>query len=293
MVIKHLVFSGGSYHGLKIVGVLKKLHEDKFYNIENIKNIYATSVGSLIAVIISLKIPFEDIYQYIVKRPWDKAFNLSTDMLFNMLSDKGILDKSFFLKILIKLFKTADLSVDITMKDFFNTTNIFLHLFSVKVNNFEVIELSHITYPDLPIIDAVYMSCSIPFIFQPAFFEDSYMIDGAVLCNFPITQCINNVDVNKDEILAINIIYKKNIKKEVGKNTNLLKYAHHLFDSLVSCSNKKNYDLQNIKYLITIEANLSSVDIGYKLMQESSARKKQIDEGGEISTDFLAKIEKL
>ena len=61
----------------------------------------------------------------------------------------------------------------------------------------------------------------------------------------------------------------------------------------VSCSNKKNYDLKNIKYLITIEANLSSVDIGYKLMQESSARKKQIDEGGEISTDFLAKIEKL
>ena len=264
MVIKHLVFSGGSYHGLKIVGVLKKLHEDKFYNIENIKNIYATSVGSLIAVIISLKIPFEDIYQYIVKRPWDKAFNLSTDMLFNMLSDKGILDKSFFLKILVKLFKTADLSVNITMKEFFDITKIFLHLFSVKVNNFEIIELSHVTHPDLPIMDAVYMSCSIPFIFQPAFFEDSYMIDGAVLCNFPITQCINNVDVNNDDILAINIIY-----------------------------NKKNFDLQNIKYLITIEANLSGVDIGYKLMQESSSRKKLIDEGVGISIDFLDKISKL
>ena len=48
MTIKHLVLSGGGYKGLYSIGALKHLYEKKFYNIDDIENIYGTSVGAII-----------------------------------------------------------------------------------------------------------------------------------------------------------------------------------------------------------------------------------------------------
>ena len=286
MVIKNLVLSGGSYNGLKTFGVLKYLHENGFYDIKNIENIYATSVCALIATILVINLPIEHVYDFIVKRPWDKAFNLSSDMLFNMITEKGIIDKSFFLEIFKKLFKTADIPINITMKKFYDITHINLHFFSVKVNAFELIEISHLTHPNLSIIDAVYMSCSIPFIVQPMFYKNSYMIDGAVLCNFPLKPCIDNKE-NTDDILAINIINSKNTKMKIDNTTNLLKYGHYIFDSLVIYSNRQKYNSVEIKNLITIESEKTNFLMGYKLLQHQREREKMIAAGYDLAKIFL------
>ena len=42
MTIKHLVIGGGGPFGLCALGALKYLHEKEFWNINNIKSIYAT-----------------------------------------------------------------------------------------------------------------------------------------------------------------------------------------------------------------------------------------------------------
>jgi|TARA_B110000444_G_C18835948_1_gene595934 predicted acylesterase/phospholipase RssA len=289
MSIKTLVLSGGSYNGFMMFGALKYLLDVKFYEIENIEKIYATSVGSVIATIIALKISLEDIEVYAVKRPWKKAFDLSTDMLFNMLTEKGIIDKSFFLVIFEKLFKTADISIQSTMMDFYNITKIELHFFSLHLNEFKLIDMSYKTHPDLNIIDALYMSCSIPFIFQPMFYKSSYMIDGAILCNFPLKQCIEDVE-NLDEILAINIKNTCKDNTKIDKTTNLLKYGHFLFDSLVNYSNKLKQTEKNIKHMLNIVCENSNFNYGYKLLEDSVERENIINKGKKSAEVFFSNL---
>lgn len=289
MTIKNLVLSGGSYNGFMMFGALKYLSQVDFYNINNIEKIFSTSVGSVIAVILALKIKLEDVEIYAVKRPWKKAFDLSTDMLFNMLTEKGIIDKKFFLVIFEKLFKTADISINSTMLEFFNSTNIELHFYSLQLNNFELIDISYKTHPDLNIIDAIYMSCSIPFIFQPMFYNSSYMIDGAVLCNFPLKQCIENVE-NLDEILAINMKNPCKDKPKIDKTTNLLKYGHFLFDSLVNYSNKLKSTEKNIKHLLNINCESSNFNYGYKLLEHGDERENIINKGKKVAQDYYSNL---
>ena len=54
-MIKHIVLEGGGYKGLTTIGVLRVLNQKGYYNIENIKTIYGTSVGAYIAILICFK----------------------------------------------------------------------------------------------------------------------------------------------------------------------------------------------------------------------------------------------
>ena len=286
MTIKNLVLSGGSYNGLKTLGALKYLNDSKFYDIENIENIYATSVGSIMGVLLALKLPFENILDYAIRKPWNKVFNFTADMLFSMITEKGIIDKSFIIEIFDILFKTADISNKTTMLEFYNKSKIKLHFYTTNVKLFETVELSHTSHPELSVIDAVYMSCSIPFIFQPIYFKDSYMIDGAVLCNFPLNQCCEQNE-DTDSILAINLIDGNKKKHTIDKNTNLFKYGHFIFDSLVNYSNQKKRSELEIKYILNIMCENSNISYGYELLENSEERKTFINKGIEFAKLFV------
>ena len=175
------------------------------------------------------------------------------------------------------------------MMDFYNITKIELHFFSLHLNEFKLIDMSYKTHPDLNIIDALYMSCSIPFIFQPMFYKSSYMIDGAILCNFPLKQCIENVE-NLDEILAINIKNTCKDNTKIDKTTNLLKYGHFLFDSLVNYSNKLKQTEKNIKHMLNIVCEGSNFNYGYKLLEDSVERENIINKGKKSAEVFFSNL---
>ena len=42
------------------------------------------------------------------------------------------------------------------------------------------------TTPELKVLEAIYMSSSVPVIFKPIMYKDEYYIDGAFSCRFPI-----------------------------------------------------------------------------------------------------------
>ena len=53
--IKHLVVSGGGTYGLSAYGALRELSKRGFWDISNIKSCHATSIGTLILVMILCK----------------------------------------------------------------------------------------------------------------------------------------------------------------------------------------------------------------------------------------------
>ena len=127
MTIKHIVIGGGGSIGLQFLGILKELNNQDFWKIENIQNIYATSVGTVISILLCLKYDWETIIQYLVERPWHDVFKLSGKQIVEAYYNKGLYDKKIFEIAFKPLLEAKDLSLNITLKEFYEYSNVFLH----------------------------------------------------------------------------------------------------------------------------------------------------------------------
>ena len=274
-MIKKLVLSGGSYNGLYTIGVLKKLMMNKFFKIKDIDEIYATSVGSIIAIILCLDIDIEDVINYFIERPWDKAYQFTPDMLLNMLSEKGIVNKKFIDIILEKLLLTSDFNINSTLKDLYDITKKNLFIYAIKLDRFECIGFNHESHPNLKILEAVYMSCSIPFVFQPMYYKDSYYVDGGLVLNFPLSCCLENTE-NTDEILGLHLKSKISINQHrINKHSNIFQYGHYIFESLINYANSILYkNKESIKYYFCINCeSATNFEEALTLLKNKEERK--------------------
>jgi predicted acylesterase/phospholipase RssA len=209
MVIKHLVFSGGGQYGLSVYSAIEYLKYKEYIKYENIESIYATSVGTVNAILFCLNIDKDIMCKYLIHRHWSADFVLNSDSFTNILLKKGLYEMNCFDNFFKPLFAIKDIDMNITMIDFYSKFNIYLEFNAICVNNFEIIKLNHNTYPDLPILKAVKMSCSIPFIFTPVVYNKKYFVDGGILINYPLEDCINNNKCDESEIFGIFLLLNK------------------------------------------------------------------------------------
>ena len=215
MVIKHLVFSGGAQYGVTSYSAIEHIKEAGYINYDNIESIYATSAGTVNAVLFCLNIEKTLMYDYIINRHWSKDFLLNPDSFTNLIFKKGLYEMNCFDNFFKPLFAIKDIDIDITMKDFYDKFKIFMEFNTLCINSFELVKINHITYPDISVIQAVKMSSSIPLIFTPVYFDNNYYVDGGVLMNYPLNSCINHTKCDLNEILGICINFDINKKNEV------------------------------------------------------------------------------
>ena len=243
MTIKHLVISGGGPLGLRFLGALEKLQQEHFWDFNNIESIYATSIGSIIGAFICLKYDWETLNKYIIERPWHDAFKVNAKQIFDSYYNKGLFDKKIAEIIFKPLLEAKDLSLNITLKEFFNFSKIDLHIFTFELNTFKTVELSHTLFPELTLIQALTMSSSLPGIFSPTIIDNSCFIDGGILCNYPINECLRD-HTNKEEILAFKIAYENNNTQniQVTNESSVLEYI------ICMSINSVNYIRNTIKF---------------------------------------------
>jgi predicted acylesterase/phospholipase RssA len=210
-IIKHIVIGGGGTTGFMTLGALKFLQENGFWDISNIKSIYGTSVGSIAATSLALKYDWETLLTYYIRRPWNKlyAYNKS-DLILNLYSQKGIFKKSVFEKTIHPLLEGRGLSRDTTMKDLFEYSKVDVHFFCLELNSMTKTDLSYKTHPDLKVTDAVYMSSACPILFAPCIDSEtkSCYVDGGLICNYPVNECIENEKCALDEVLGMRNIFE-------------------------------------------------------------------------------------
>jgi len=283
--IKHIVCSGGGVTGLCFYGVLKNLNLSGFWNIENIETIYGTSVGSLVATILALKYDWDILDNYFINRPWKNVFKINMSTILDVFHTKGFFNHKMFVEIFSPLFSGKDISIDVTMKEFFEITNIEMHIFVIEVNQFHIVDVSHKTHPDWKVIDAVYSSCAIPLIFSPHFKEQQCYVDGGILMNYPVDYCIKN-GASADEVLGIRG-YRDYITPVLQE--------HSIFDFIIYLVNKTHKRLLNVpNEKITHEIRISMKETTIQLISDVAnsmeERIKLIEEGVELSKEFLEKI---
>ncbi len=283
MTIKTLVLAGGAYKGLMLLGALNYLNSIKYYNVEDITDIYGTSVGSLIGVIICLKLDWQDIVDYTINKPWHNTIKSPSELILNIINKKGMLDRTFFDSVFLTLFKNSGLNINSTLGDLFTFSNICLNLFTVNLTTFKLERFNYKTHPDLNIIEAVYMSCCLPVVFQPIKYKGNYYIDGGLKNPYPLNVCLEDFD-NEDEILSMDIINED--FSPLDENTSLFSFGYYLFYRLMkeSYNYKVNKKIKNEIILPAQHLNISDAQL---LIKSSDKRKEYIKKGETYVKLFL------
>ena len=247
MTIKHLVISGGGSIGFSYLGAIEYLSDNGFLNMENIESIYATSIGAIISVMLSLKYDCPTIRKYVIERPWKDLFKLSAKQIMETYTNKGLYDIKVTEKTFKPLLEAKDLSINITLKEFYEYSQKDIHFFVFDLNSYKTVEITHTEYPDLLLIKAIYMSCSLPGIFIPTIMDGKCLIDGGPLANYPLNYCLRD-HPNKEEVLGFNFVYKNEDGTECSGN-NIINEEADMLDYVLALSlNSVNYITTSIKY---------------------------------------------
>jgi len=276
-IIKHIVMSGGGATGFSYYGILKESNRLKHWDINNIHTIYGTSVGAVLGVVLCLKYDWNTLDDYLIKRPWNNVYKFNMYSLIDSYHKRGLFDIKSMEETLSPLFNGKDISIDITMKEFYELTNIELHMFASELNSYELIDFSYKSHPDWKILEVVYCSACLPVMFSPFIKENKCYCDGGVIKNYPLEACIKNVS-NTDEILGIRRINKKGTINTVDEKSSLLDFIMILLNNF----SKKMFVLNNdivLKNEYVVESDPTSILTMHSVLTNVEERIQLIQDG--------------
>jgi len=300
---RHLVLSGGSIWGLKTYGALRYAFSHGFLQRDLLKSIYATSVGSMIATIILTGIDFTVLDKYLIDRPWHKVWSVSPVNLLSITETWGIYTKRFMEEFFIPIFKSKDISLDITFADFYVLTDVDYHIFATELNSFKYVDFSHKTHPTWKVMDAVYASCCIPVAFAPFHYGDrgECYIDGGIHMNYPLKPCVEKIGKEKShEILGILLPLSArkdvmpdhntddiqtgnantdNASEDLRKEKTFFDYISQLLNRLLESRLFINDLSYRIPYQLELDSTAFSIEYMQMVLNHPEERRKLIEEG--------------
>lgn len=284
MTIKHLVISGGGPTLVQALGAIQYVEQEKFINLSEIETIYGTSAGAILGTLICLKFDWETINDYIIKRPWHEVFPINVQKIFDAYTKKGIFDIKTVEKIFKPLFSAKDLSLDINLQDFYNYSKIELHFFAFDINDFKLDDISYKTHPNISVITALQMTCSLPVLVAPVCIDNKCYIDGGIVCNYPLNKCLELH--NEDEILGIKNQYDKSDNNRVDLDSTMLDFLMSFVFKMIQ--NMDTGDKQTIiKNEIICKADFLSIDYLKTALYSMDVRRELFNSGTEFAKEFM------
>tara|TARA_A200000113_G_scaffold58496_1_gene49758 strand:+ start:539 stop:1462 length:924 start_codon:yes stop_codon:yes gene_type:complete len=295
-MIQHLVLSGGGPSGMMTYGAAKALAFKKVWELKNIKSVYATSMGALIGVMLTLGYDWEVIDDYLVKRPWEKIVEITARQYVEAIYTKGVISGTFCEQALAPLLEAKDLDVDISLIRFYEFTGIDLHVYTVDINQDRLtkVDISHKTHPYLKLTEAVKMSAGYPLVFPPTIIGDGCYVDGGILNNYPVNDCLQQTGADVEDILAFRVIFNKRKQEEIiDDESTLFKMIGVMMKKM-----GKMVDTTAIQKRLPYEVKcIVDNDEGFstwiECMKSSDARKHLIDEGvkqGELFYEYSVNV---
>jgi predicted acylesterase/phospholipase RssA len=279
-IIKHLVFSGGGPAGLLTYGAAKYLSKEGFWNLSNIESIYGCSIGAYMGVIISLNYEWDWLDDYFIKRPWNKVVGLDAISFIEAFDNKGLLGDTFIVESLKPLLEAKDLSTTITLQELYDYNHIDIHIYTTNLNTslLDKVDISHTTHPTMSVIKALYMTSAYPFAFKPICEEGECFIDGGLLNNYPLNDCISQTKCNKNEILAFKNVWIVDDYK-INNQSSVIDFLIVLMKKMQKHIDTEG-DQEDIKNTVRcLVEDLDSISSWIKALSTPEMRKQLIEKG--------------
>ena len=182
--MKCLVFAGGAEKGIAYLGILKFVEE--YDLIKEVECLYGTSIGSIIATLISIGYTSRELEYLILKTNIKELIPTDEFNIEKLLTTLGFIEPTRLHKLIRLLIEKKTGTQNITFKQHFSKYNKKLVITGSCISEYKCYYFSYETYPDMPIFDAIAIITCIPILFKPISFENKLFIDGAVYDNYPV-----------------------------------------------------------------------------------------------------------
>ena len=289
-IIKHMVFSGGGPAGLITYGAVKELAEANVWSLHNIQSMYGCSIGAYLAIVLSLGYEWTWLDDYILKRPWEKVFSLTAQSFWDAYEQKGLMGEKIVLESLKPLLEAKDLSEQCTLQELYAFNHIDIHLYTTNINSMRLtkVDLSHTTHPTLSVIKALCMSMSYPLAFKPVCIDEDCFIDGGLLNNFPLNDCLTQTGCNETEVLAFKHIWNENNKVMVTPDSTIIDYMVFLTKKMQCeiCTEEQQSQIKNIVHCRV--DGLTGLSQWLTAINTEEARMKLMEQGADAGKRFLS-----
>jgi len=232
-----------------------------------------------------------------MNRPWEDLYEITPTHIYNLYSKKGIFDRENMVKLMEPLFEFTNISINITLEEFYHLTGIDIHFFAIELNDLNIVDISHTTYPTLTVIEALCMTTCLPVVFEPFMVNDVYYVDAGLIVNYPLSYCLKYLESikggeltreDKLEILGLNINQENPEKKttsEIIKQSNLIIYSLYMMKKLI----KKKYDIkkpEDVPNTITYYTQESIFTSLLESLSSPEKRENYIQEGINYAIEF-------
>lgn len=186
-IFTKLVLSGGGPKGFLQLGALQYLYEHHY--LQDINEYWGTSIGSVISFFLSIGMSPVDIFYELLNA--DKIIeNYDTDYT-KLLNGIGLCPiEQFGNKIRNVAYKTIGFSPTFQqLKDNFQAD---LHITGTNIDQMKGQIFDHESHPEMEIVEAIEISCCLPFIFTKKIYKNETYADGGFYNNFPIELADNS-----------------------------------------------------------------------------------------------------
>tara|TARA_Y100001958_G_C21238581_1_gene565661 strand:+ start:375 stop:1208 length:834 start_codon:yes stop_codon:yes gene_type:complete len=233
-MIDTLILSGGGPSGISYIGVFKSLIDNNIIDkeLKDIKEIITTSVGIIFSLFLISKINLNDLYKILLNIDFLNLLDINNLTINNLLLEYGLFDNNNVGNYFNIFTKHVYNKENITLKEFYDITNIKL---TVKVYNVTLCNIEYISYlnhPNLELEKLARMTTAIPFFFKPIKYNNYLYVDGGTKGNLPIERC------NSSKYLAINI--KGGISN--GFKSDLVPLLEYTKNLILDSFSNENYD---------------------------------------------------
>lgn len=284
-----LAISGGAIKGVAFLGVFKKIEELMLerslaeskcdFNEEecdmplfNIKTICAVSVGTIFSLTYLLKYTYLEMLEEVLNKKFDELKDIR---IMNLVNKYGLDNGNKIILWLQELMTRKNIDYNITLKDFYEITNIDFQIMATNLNKYCYKKFNHIETPSVKVLDAIRMSISVPFLFTINEYEGDIMVDGGLIDNYPIKIFKHNLE----NVLGFKLVNNGELEDhDVNEDINDIEsYIYHILSCYVVQKEKNNINefakctvyihtegiTQSINFSLTPNEKNRLIEIGY------------------------------
>lgn len=253
-----LILSGGGIKGIAHIGAMKALDEKNI--LKNIKTFVGTSVGGFVATLYLIGYGPDKLYEFIEFLDVQKMRSLKPAQF---ITKFGLDNGEKLMCVLEKMFLAKNIPINITFKTLFEITNIKLILTTVCLNDKKTYYLSHLTYPDMPVLMGLRMTSCVPIWFTPIEYDGKLFVDGGCMDNYPIDLFVNELD----NVVGIYLYENKTITPVIDNMEEYLFNLMYCFMEGITCKTITGYEKQTIRLELPA-ISITNLDITNKIKKD-------------------------
>lgn len=186
-----LVLSGGGPRGLAILGALHLV--DEYHGLDEINEYWGTSIGSVMCLLLYVGYtPFEAFHQFFMLEHIADPEHLNIQDIIQEAAFCPI--EVFGNKIRQLVLKKLATNVEPTFHDLYIKFGKKIHIIGTNVDTMKGECFDVDTNPLMSVIEAIEISCDLPYIFTKKKYNNNTYVDGGFINDYPVNLADNGTD---------------------------------------------------------------------------------------------------